>query len=492
MKKIGIFICNYNGKEYLLNCVDSVFGQSVQDFDVCVVDNASTDGSAETVEKRFGQKVAVLRNPENLGGSGGFDRGLKVGLSKGYEYIVLLDNDIILDNRALETMYSYLELHQDTGLVGAKVMIMDRPDTLQDYGDYLDFGAFRERLGYGRQRDDESLPKVNLCDYVPSCGVMIRADILRKSGTMPADNFIYFDDIELCHKIRLAGGKIAALGEAKVWHKGGFRKEAVNTFSRYYFLRNRLHFFAKYTAEEELERFVDVVLYDVFSQLAGFYSKGMREVFQTTMYAFDDFLHQVRGKADEYKILKITPEKTPFEKVIDDKERIVIKFWDMASIASEESSLRAYENLLKIITAIQKNQIRKTIWISLEQCTCGREEFMEKYRKTVYLKRGKYEMPKIRFPEPGTETGADLVLRMCGHVKNVETPVFPEIYVDQYCNCIAGEEDYRFFTGLEANGQFFADMYRPLMVETVKNIREGMRQNEKETDDNQYPENVLS
>ncbi len=473
MKKIGVFICNYNGKEDLLNCIHSLFRQTIREFDIHVVDNASTDGTVETLQEQFGDQVAVICNPENLGGAGGFDRGLRTGLEKQYEYIVLLDNDIVLEENVLENMCIYLDTHGEVGLVGSKVMIMDRPDVLQDYGDYLDFEIFRERFGYGGHKDDESLPPENECDYVPSCAIMIRSEILKKSGTMPVDNFIYYDDIELSHKIRLSGGRIVALGNAKVWHKGGFRKETVNTFGRYYFLRNRLHFFAKYISDEEIERFVDAILQEVFSQLAGFYSKGMREVFVTTMYAFDDFLHQVRGKAADDKILQILPRETPFVKVLRGEKSIIIKFLEGVH---REEPLKAYQALLRILEEIQKNEPRNQVWISLEQCGCGEEEFRNYYQKAVGLKKPEYSLPELLFTEQDMDSC--LILRMCRHVKEVEKPVFPEIYVDQYCNCIASEEDYYFFTEMEVNKRFFVNMYRPLMMRAVKSIREGMK-NEK-------------
>ena len=73
MKDIGIVICNFNKKEYILNCVQSVLNAKGDNYDVFVVDNASTDGSAEALAEQFGDKITLLVNEENLGGAGGFD-----------------------------------------------------------------------------------------------------------------------------------------------------------------------------------------------------------------------------------------------------------------------------------------------------------------------------------------------------------------------------------------------------------------------------------
>lgn len=466
MKKIGIFICNYNGKEYVLNCIKSLYQQTLQDFDIFVVDNASTDGTREAVKKEFGDKVFIICNSENLGGAGGFDRGLRIGLEKRYPYLMLLDNDIILDEKVLQHMNSYLDIHADVGIVGSKVMIMDTPDIIQDYGDYLDFEIFKERNGYMGQKDSKDLPLENPCDYVPSCAIMIRAELLKKSGTMPADNFIYYDDIELSHKMRLVGGKVVALGNAKVWHKGGFRKTEVNTFFRYYFLRNRLNFFAKYVSEEETERFIEIILKEVFSQLYGFYYKGMKEIYQSTMFAFDDFLHQVRGEADPSKIMAISSNDIPFSRAVKGKKRIMIKF---TKDYFEDGIENKYYDLLFVITNIQKSEFQEKIWISLEECDCDRAGLEQGMWKMAEIQMLNHTIPQLVFK---SIEAADLVLRVCKHVSLVEKQILPEIYVDKYCNCIVNKEDYIYFTGFETNRKFFTDLYHPLMEQAVKKIRE--------------------
>ncbi len=85
MKKIGIVICNYNKKEYVVNCIQSVLESKTDDFDIYVVDNASTDGSVEAVREQYGEQVTLLVNSENLGGSGGFNTGIRKVLEEDYE-----------------------------------------------------------------------------------------------------------------------------------------------------------------------------------------------------------------------------------------------------------------------------------------------------------------------------------------------------------------------------------------------------------------------
>lgn len=468
MNPIGIFICNYNGKEFVLNCVQSLLEQTVRDFDIYVVDNASTDGSVEALQMKYGSQVQILQNVENIGGAGGFDRGLCCGIEKDYPYIVLLDNDIKLADDAIANMLSFMKEHQDVGIVGAKVMIMDDPDTIQDYGNYLDFDNYREKNGYCGVNDHDELPEYNECDYLPSCAIMIRTEMMKKSGTMPADNFIYYDDIELSHKMRLLGGRIVALGNVRVWHKGGFRKGVQNTFSAYYFLRNRLNFFAKFIAEEDKDKYVDYVIREVFAKLYGFHNKGMKEMLQTTMYAFDDFIHRVRGKADDHKIMDIVDRDIPFVQAVKDKNRILIRFMDNTE---QEDELFVYWNLAYILLMIQKERVRETVWVSLSECSYSENAFWEAYNRMLEKHGNKEMLPKIEIVEE-SYTDVDLTLRMCEHVKGVKECMFPEIYVDRFCNCITCEEDYKYFTGYEVNEKLFYELYQPLVRKAVCDIRQ--------------------
>lgn len=474
MNDIGIFICNYNGKEWVVKCIESLLEQTFQEFDIHVVDNASTDGTVKYLSEKYGKKIIILCNPKNLGGAGGFNKALKTSLKKGYKYTVLLDNDVVLDKNVIKNMSDFMNSHEKTGIVGAKVMIMDKPDTIQDYGNYLDFSKFREINGYQQKKDSESIPEVNECTYVPTCAVMVRTELLKKSGTMPADNFIYYDDIELSYKMGLQGYKVVALGSAKVWHKGGFWKGMVSTSTKYYFLRNRLHFFAKYIPEEKTDEFVETILSEIIPQLYGYYNKGMMELFQTTIYALDDFLHGVRGKAEEFKIMQILGTSTPFENVISGKKRIRIIFTDNFH---PNDPLDIYHIFLYIVTNIQNRCPQKTIWVSLGECSYYESDFDRLLKKTIEMDKPNFELPEIVI-QKADEGTFDLNLRICEHVKLVEKPALPEIYVDKYCNCITSEEDYAYFKSYPVYEKIFLEIYRPLMRQAVKKIRDKVVENE--------------
>ena len=119
MKQIGIVICNYNKKNDALACIRSILESKFQDYDIYVVDNASTDGSAEAIRNAYGEQVTLLVNQENLGGSGGFNTGLRAAFQKGYPYLMCVDNDALLDENAVGNLLAFLQEHPETGIAAA-------------------------------------------------------------------------------------------------------------------------------------------------------------------------------------------------------------------------------------------------------------------------------------------------------------------------------------------------------------------------------------
>ena len=461
MNKIGVYICNYNGKDFTIGCINSLYEQSVESFDICVVDNASTDGTVDAIVSKF-PNVKIIANAENLGGAGGFDNGLKDGINKGYEYLVLLDNDVLLDKNLLLNMYEYMESHKDVGIVGAKVMIMDMPDTIQDYGDFLDFKKFKERNAYSMEKDTSDLPDVNECDYVPTCCVMVRRGALIDSGTMPADNFIYYDDIELSHKMKLKGWKVCALGCAKVWHKGGFRKAAVNTFSRYYFLRNRLNFFAKYINEEQVEIFVEQSLDEIFNLLYGFNAKNAKELFETIFYAYDDFIHGVRGKAADYKIMKLSNAPTPLDIAVSNANKVYINIDDIVDLKNEKEKLWIVHRMICEISRLNDNI---KFYFSYKNSKINIVELQTQLR----MLDEDVCIPDIY--EWNKDECYDVVFEQCNHVSEVKDNILPNVYIDKYCNCITNENEYLYFVSMNQAREYFKKTYRKLMHNAILKVR---------------------
>lgn len=105
-KEIGIVVCNYNKKDYVLDCIQSIL-DSEGSFDLYIVDNASDDGSADAVKEKYSDRVILIENKENLGGSGGFNTGLRYAMDKGHKYLMCVDNDVKFDSKNIVELESF-------------------------------------------------------------------------------------------------------------------------------------------------------------------------------------------------------------------------------------------------------------------------------------------------------------------------------------------------------------------------------------------------
>lgn len=425
-KTIGIVICNYNKQEYIVNCIQSVFASSTDDFDVYVVDNASTDASVMCIKEAFGNKVTLIVNEKNLGGSGGFNTGLREALKRNYKYIMLMDNDIIADAKAIEELYHFMEQNQEVGIVGSKVYFMDYPDRIWGYGGNIDFEQYVQKDQYKNRTDAEEIPEVSYCDYVAACSLMARTAAIRKVGLMPEENFIYWDDMEWGYRFREAGYKVAVYGKSKIWHKAGGRN-AGNTFIHYYMWRNRLRFFLKVLPLDKREHFAATVLTEMFRMIYSVNLKGEVNIVRTLMYAFDDAVHGVSGKAAENKILPRPEVPNRVKTALAGVKNVLIRFnGNFEGLGNIIRNIRGFAPKMEIAIAVE-NEIKEV----QEQFTdC---HVVQEYQPELYEKQ----------------------LIMCEHIFKITSDMPQDNYIDSWCNIICSADDFIYASSFEQTKELF-------------------------------------
>lgn len=319
MKAIGVVICNYNKSGCLVRCIESVLASDTDDLDVYVVDNASEDDSAARVRARFAGQVTLLENRENLGGSGGFNRGLRLVREKGYPYALCLDNDVVVDPAAIRKLREFLDAHPETGMAGSLVCHLEAPDIVQQFGLEIDWDRFCTVAKYtGRSAGGGALPEAETCDAAAACSLMVRREVLLRIGLMPEENFLYWDDTEWGFRCNRAGWNVAAVSASVVWHAMGAKKESVNTFPMYYAWRNWIRFFAHYTPAEFQGVMARAFVEELFAVACDGAYRGEESRSRTVFLACEDALHGVTGKAPEGRIFAIEDraERERFAKLL--------------------------------------------------------------------------------------------------------------------------------------------------------------------------------
>src|SRR5574344_1495435 len=314
MKDLGIVICNFNKVNYLKGCLESLYKSDFEDLslDVIVVDNASTDGSPDFIKENY-PKIVLLQNETNTGGSGGFDRGIRYAIQEEYNYVVLLDNDILLEKNTILNLYKYIKENPKAGVVGSKICTMDNPDILQEMGSFIDYeNKFNVYTPLKSHKDDSLLPEVVQCDYVPACCMITTKEVLEKVGSFNTEHFIYWDDMDWCTRVKRENYEIYAINSSRVFHKMGAANHT-NTFGLYYFERNRIMFFLKYIEDDKFDNFSNI-LCDWFLRMSFFSNlKGNYATPKSFLCAIDDLFIGNLGKQDD-SIFTKEPELNIFEK----------------------------------------------------------------------------------------------------------------------------------------------------------------------------------
>lgn len=325
MKKVGIVICNYNKEDAVLDCIQSILESKFTDYDLYVVDNASTDQSVQKIKEKYSTDVVLIENAENLGGSGGFNAGLRTAYEKGYPYLMCVDNDAMLDENAIGNLYDFLESHQEAGMAGAKIYHLEAPQYVQQFGQKIDFENFCTEVNYFNEIEDGTMPEFLYTDSVAACALMVRRSVIDQIGFMPEENFLYWDDTEWCYLCNRAGYKVASVGNAKALHAMGAKKETVNTFPTYYAWRNWITFFAKYVEESDMERMVTTFLNSMFQIVYEGLHNGEENRAKTVMMAYDDAIHGITGKAGPNRIFDLDFNEEPYRRLFHNKKEIYIE-----------------------------------------------------------------------------------------------------------------------------------------------------------------------
>ncbi len=218
---VHVLIINWNGIQHLDACFQSLVSSPYADAKFVLVDNASTDGSINFVQERFGRdpRVEILALETNLGWSGGNNAGIRRALDSNADYILLLNNDTRVAPNALHKLVALAENETEAGALAPKLLMFNEPRFINSIGLIAStIGAAWDRgLGEinGNPKWDEVMQVVGVC----GAGFFIRSAALRKAGLLPEDFGIYLDDLDLSMRIWNAGYSIITCPEAVIYHK---------------------------------------------------------------------------------------------------------------------------------------------------------------------------------------------------------------------------------------------------------------------------------
>ncbi len=210
---ISIIIPNYNGNKYLRPCLDAVYTQSFKDFELIIIDNASTDGTYEWLKEY--PDIKFKRLNKNYGFSRAVNEGIY--LAKG-EYVLLLNNDTIMEPDFLEEILKEMEAHPKAFAVCSKMIQYHEPELIDDAGDEYTL------MGWTRKRGDgESVSKYTISEDVFSAcagAALYRKAVFEEIGYFDENFFAYMEDVDISYRARVYGYENRYCAKAKIYHIG--------------------------------------------------------------------------------------------------------------------------------------------------------------------------------------------------------------------------------------------------------------------------------
>jgi GT2 family glycosyltransferase len=238
---ICIVVLNWNGCEDTLECLRSLEGLNYARYKVLVVDNGSSDQSVASIRATF-PNVDLLQTGQNLGFSGGNNAGIKQALEFGADFVLLLNNDTVVDPNLLNAFAAAAKQYPDAGALSGKIYYYDDPSRIWYAGAKWDEAALRFlQLGEGQADDGSIFAHASETDYACGCAFFVSARRLREIGLLDDDYFLFYEETDWCYRARKAGFPSVFVPDAKLWHKvsvsfGGER----SPLALYFITRNRL------------------------------------------------------------------------------------------------------------------------------------------------------------------------------------------------------------------------------------------------------------
>ncbi|GEM_PF-2961040 len=316
-KVLGIIV-TWNKKKFLDDLLRALNSLKRPPDEILLVDNASTDGSVEMVREKY-PRTHLLLHSTNLGGSGGFNAGMRWGLERGgYDYFWLLDNDIVVHEGALQALLDVAEADERVGQVGSRIGELENPGRTQEVGARIDWSTGQllklgadEIKGMPGDPDYNPKPVVYDVDYVAACSCLARVKAIEEVGIWDEGLFVFWDDIEWGIRFNRAGWKVKATSASFVEHAGFWeRRHAQNFEGMYYCLRNGIR--TTHRHAPPLRR--PLLLFKHFRALANvnfqYRRDGREAIARCNEVSVEDFFRSTTGKFP-HKLAKETMPRTP-------------------------------------------------------------------------------------------------------------------------------------------------------------------------------------
>ncbi len=244
---VAIILVNWNGYGLTKACLNSLSRLAYDNFSIILIDNGSEDASGQRLKSEF-PEVIYLQNDQNLGFTGGNNVGITYALEHGFDYVLLLNNDTVVDPGFLTPMVSFLERNPQYGAAQPKILYEGRKDTLWNAGGgYFKWLQMTWSIGIG-QKDEGQFDLEKDTHWITGCCFLVKQSCIREIGLLNEDYFAYYEDVDWSFRMREKGFRLRYIPSSVIYHVAGASSIArqkskegnVQPIVHFYRIRNHL------------------------------------------------------------------------------------------------------------------------------------------------------------------------------------------------------------------------------------------------------------
>lgn len=344
--KVAIIILNWNGWKDTIECLESVYQVNYPNYEVIVVDNNSTDDSIQRIknyamgsikvnskfvkynpnnkpihileytkeesekqikvslEKYFSKlpsyrKLRLIINDKNYGFAEGNNIGIRYAMKiLKPDYILLLNNDTVVERNFLVELIKVAESDSKIGIVGPKMYYYDCPNVFWGAGGKVNLYLEHWQRGTN-ELDKGQFEKIEDVDFIAGAGMLVKREVFERIGLIPTDYFLGWEDIDFCMTAKIYGFRVVYVPRAVIWHKvsASYKRGKLNYKQVVWGIRNRVIFRYKLLSYPEfliyLLVFLSILSPMYFMIYLGYYRDPKR--FKSYLEGFFEGLLMLRG-----------------------------------------------------------------------------------------------------------------------------------------------------------------------------------------------------